>query len=533
MGEIPILGAVSATTKGEIPNSRIKTPMHNSDVSRRRFLKTTTLTGYLVAAPFARESVAKKEADPAIEIGSERQLFIDDYLVASMQGLKRTLHQPTDIENNPVMLPEHPWEHRRIPFGSVIYSVKEEKFRCWYLVLNIYDSRPGFRGYREDHHIPLHEAAFLCYAESTDGVHWEKPELGLHEFRGSKKNNILLTCPGSHFDSTSVVHTPDDKERPWKLFSFIGRWPYKDDLIKKQWGEEFRFGVKHAAHYAWSSKDGIHWTPMNDGKPVLRASDRSMFWWDADKRVYVAAVKTSYQKKRAQLYGWSRDAIHWTRTSTWIHRTDERDHPGDQGEAAYGFKYGGQYVGFCEMRQLREGKPVNIVWELMISRDGRNWSRPIRELFSPDGSKESWRYQVHKVFANPPIEQDGKLLIYYGGKTGKVSVEEGNEPFQALCLAKLRKDGFVSLDAGSSAGSVTTKLFKLPTGKLHLNVDATHGEVHAIMSDSSGQPIAHSRTIRGDQLQTAVTFDKPISAGQVVSVRLVLRNCRLYAIWFA
>lgn len=113
------------------------------------------------------------------------QLFIDDEFVESKDGLTRTLHQPQDIDANPVIVPEHPWEHRRIPYGSVLWFPNEKKFKCWYLALNIYDSRPGFRGYRKEHHLPIHEAAFICSAESKDGVAWTKPELGLHEFRGS------------------------------------------------------------------------------------------------------------------------------------------------------------------------------------------------------------------------------------------------------------------------------------------------------------------------------------------------------------
>ena len=31
-----------------------------------------------------------------------------------------------------------------------------------------------------------------CYAESKDGIHWKKPELGLVEFNGSKANNIVM-----------------------------------------------------------------------------------------------------------------------------------------------------------------------------------------------------------------------------------------------------------------------------------------------------------------------------------------------------
>lgn len=31
-----------------------------------------------------------------------------------------------------------------------------------------------------------------CYAESADGLTWEKPDLGLVEYKGSRANNILL-----------------------------------------------------------------------------------------------------------------------------------------------------------------------------------------------------------------------------------------------------------------------------------------------------------------------------------------------------
>lgn len=477
-------------------------------------------------------AVAVGEDRPLEPVYGERQLFLDDEFIEQQEGLQRSLHQPIDVANNPVLAPEHPWEHRRIPFGSVYYSVEDNRFRCWYLAMNIYDSRPGFRGYRPEHHLPLHEAAFICYAESDDGIHWRRPDLGLHEFRGSKQNNIVLTCPGSHFDSTSVLHTPHDSQHPWKMISFIGRWPYEKDLIRKQWGKDFRFGVDQAAHYAWSSQDGIHWSPMNDGQPVLRASDRSMFWWDAARQVYVGSAKSSYQQKRAQLYAESPDGVEWTRTSTWIHRAIERDHPGDQAEASYGFRYGGQYVGFCEMRRMRPEQPVKINWELMTSRDGRNWQRTVPGMFFPDGPKESWRYQVLKIFANPPIQRDGKLWIYYGGKTGMVSVEKGVEPFQALCLAQLRVDGFVSLDAGSSPGSLTTTPIRVPSGKLHLNTDAAEGEIRVQVLDEDGLLIAESQPVSGDQVDATVDFDRPLPADTVVRLRFMLNNCRLYSYWF-
>ena len=77
---------------------------------------------------------------------------------------------------------------------------------------------------------------------------------------------------------------------------------------------------------------------------------------------------------------------------------------------------------------------------------------------------------MFKEFANPPIERKGKLLIYYGGKTGTVSLDEGDEPFQAMCLATLRKDGFVSLRAGNDEGELITRPLLVTGRELRVNV---------------------------------------------------------------
>jgi hypothetical protein len=475
------------------------------------------------------------------------QLFIDDQHVESMHRLKRTLHQPEDIDANPVIMPEHAWEHRRIPFGSVLWFPDEKKFKCWYLAMNIYDSRPGFRGYRKEHHVPIHEAAFLCYAESADGVKWTKPELGLHEFRGSKKNNIVLVSPGTHFDSTSVMHLPHDQQWPYRMMTFIGRWPYKEELVRKQWGDPPPFGIKRHGHYAFGSKDGIHWQELNNNEPVLRVSDRSMFWWDPHKRVFVGSAKRSHKNKRAQAYAWSRDMLQWTVTSDWIHVADDRDHAGDEAEAAYGFPYGSQWIGFGEMRRTgQRGAGVvdggtTINWELLTSRDGRHWSRPIRELFFADGARETWRYKVFKIIANPPIERDGRLLIYYGGKTGTVPVEKGYEPFQAMCLATLRKDGFVSLTAGKQAGELVTKPFVVTGNQLLLNVDVHDGgEARVEVLDDGekairGFELSSSIPLRGRPIEQAVDWPGEANwsqlAGRKVRLRIQLRNADLYALW--
>lgn len=484
-------------------------------------------------------------ASETLYADSLHELFVDDHFISRIEGVSRELHQPMDVSTSPVIVPEHPWEHRRIPYGSVLWFPEERKFKCWYLAMNIYDSRPGFRGYRKEFHLPIHEAAFICYAESKDGVKWVKPELGLFEFRGSKKNNIVLPSPGTHFDSTSVMFLPGD-QWPYRMMTFIGRWPYEDSLVRKQWGDPPPFGIKRHGHYAFGSKDGIHWHELNENQPVLRVSDRSMFWWDKERKLFIGSAKRSHNGKRAQAYAWSRDMIHWTVTPDWIHLADKQDHPGDEAEAAYGFPYASQWLGFAELRRVRKNQTgvvdrgTIINWELLSSRDGRSWTRPFRKPFFPDGPQKSWRYRVLKIFANPPIERDGKLLIYYGGKTGTVPVEEAYEPFQALCLATLRKDGFVSLKAGAEAGQVTTNSFTASGERLLLKVDVQEsGEARVEVLNRSGDTIDGFRLdqcvpLRGTATEQLVqwTSQKKWSSltGKTVSLRIRLKLADLYSV---
>ena len=183
---------------------------------------------------------------------------------------------------------------------------------------------------------------------------------------------------------------------------------------------------------------------------------------------------------------------------------------------------------------------TTINWELLTSRDGRKWSRPIRELFFADSGTDTWRYKVFKVFANSPIERDGRLLIYYGGKTGTVPVETGDEPFQAMCLATLRKDGFVSLTAGEQIGHLITKPFVATGERLLLNVDAQdEGEAWVEVLDSDGRTIpgfdpGNSIPLRGHSIEQSAQWQSDAQwkqlAGRTVRLRIQLCRADLYSL---
>ena len=133
----------------------------------------------------------------SIHIGTDRQLFVDDFWIAEAKDVTRRLHEP--VRREIAISAEHPWER-----GGVSYMVtfrEGDRFRAWYRC----DQEMPIRGERQ----PL-----IAYAESTDGIHWEKPRLGLIEFQGSRDNNLVWTGPGNNM-SPFLDLNPDapDEER--------------------------------------------------------------------------------------------------------------------------------------------------------------------------------------------------------------------------------------------------------------------------------------------------------------------------------
>jgi hypothetical protein len=128
-------------------------------------------------------ALSAQDRDGAVNIGNRLELFVDNYLVESMTGEARLqLQHPAPREV--VLRTDAPWEGNASAFQSVFKD--GELYRMYYRGLHYRHSGPPAQALA-DH------PWFLCYAESDDGIHWRKPNLGLFEFNGSKDNNIILT----------------------------------------------------------------------------------------------------------------------------------------------------------------------------------------------------------------------------------------------------------------------------------------------------------------------------------------------------
>ena len=133
-----------------------------------------------------------------------------------LPAAKRVLNQP---QKQPVMQAERPWEQKGIPLDKVLYDRDRQRFRLWYTAQA--DTVIGTRVLVQDNPPRKVHESHICYAESADGVHWERPALDIVERERYPGNNICMPSmrpPGRTFLS-HLVDDPfaDDPQQRFKM----------------------------------------------------------------------------------------------------------------------------------------------------------------------------------------------------------------------------------------------------------------------------------------------------------------------------
>ena len=192
-----------------------------------------------------------------------------------------------------------------------------------------------------------------------------------------------------------------------------------------------------------------------------------------------------------------------------------------------------------EVRQRlsRNGDWTGIhVIQLTCSRDLKSWERlGDRAPFIAPSKLDSGAYDTQTLGTQGrPVVHGDELWFYYTGLKRYAIVSEDKTDYGAVCLAVLRRDGFVSLDSDDGEGTVLTQPFTVPGGRLSVNVDASHGALHVEAVEPDGAVVARSAAVTGDQPNTNVRWeDGDISewTGRQLSLRFTLRKARLYSYW--
>ena len=466
----------------------------------------------LGGAAFTMPCIAAKKSP-------EEQVFFafDDQNLAWQHNLKLTLVQPVKHPANPVLRsgPKgSPDYGHAILYGSVLRI--DGKFRMWYLGMI---QRELERGQAPGWWRPM------CYAESDDGIHWTKPELGLVELNGNKRNNICLIAgevesmtlvndflsvmhdpkdpdPARRFKVAYIAHMPDKDIRggmsrvgipEGRVGAFICaispdglRWKVVGDRPVNAGGERFEVSslYKFGAFYYASGQLISPWSWLNDGRPVGRMmmTYRSPDFrsWSKTKALSMVSPQqiTEPQPPVSDLHQGFGKQMHMG-VGVW-----------NRGNVLVGLN--GLWQGNPQERAAG-AKPLDglkIDLGLAISNDGVHFREPIPNFkFLEHGKDGEWD-SIALLQGHAFVNVHDQTYIWYSHWDC-----EDNFQSQEIGLATLRRDGFgyLSRHAPGDPGSCVTSLTTLPRGgRVFLNVSGVSREapIKVELLDERDQPVA-------------------------------------------
>jgi len=474
-----------------------------------------------------------------LQIGNQRQLLLDNYVVEDLRACRRKVHQPTKHPSNPLFStgPEGLNPDSTAPYISVIRDNVTGLYRLWAAsnILVRQPTPPGFYWLSRGR-----------YFESSDGLQWRAPNLGLVESDGSKTNNIFMGGPKFTYDSLGVSPSPEKWRQRGRYLMIYNRGPAGRDphpeLIAG--GQELRLAF---------SEDGVRWTDQKEN-PIFRGqSDTSNnVTYNVERDVLMSYRRPPINagEIRRIAYSESADLVHWSQPEQAV-VPDELD--------PYSLycmpvtRYQGVYFGFLHMfyhrahfdRKAPRPKDMKIDVQLTWSRDGKHWKRhPRRPLFLPTGAQGS--YDAGRVYVGKGlIARDDRIDIYYTGHESRHISKEVQPGDNHLCLASLRRDGFVSLEAPDE-GNVLTKPISYPGGSLHINARTfPGGSVRVAIRRGDGEfdglPLPQwnyeqCRVFSADSIDHTIDWkqqeDLSSLKGKAIRLEFSLKQAELFSFWF-
>jgi hypothetical protein len=221
-------------------------------------------------------------AQNTIDLKDRRELFVDTFLIEQLHNASLQMHHPQN--EGSVFKFDKPWEGN---FSAYCTILKDgDLYRAYY------------RGIREAGNDEK-DAEVTCYAESVDGINWNKPDLGIYEINGTKKNNVILAhlAPVTHNFSPFIDTNPDVK--PEKKYKALG-------------------GTQKSGLIAFVSADGIHWEKIQE-EPVFTEGlfdSQNVAFWSEPEQKYICYFRIwtgdGYKGFRSVGRTTSKDFINWT-----------------------------------------------------------------------------------------------------------------------------------------------------------------------------------------------------------------------------
>ena len=466
---------------------------------------------FLNDARWARNELrAKPGTKPVADIGSRRELFIDDFLVDRMTGsAERRLHHPVPRE---VALASGkngtPWE-----YGCGYFAIVQDGNR-----IRMYYNSNQPEAHKEKDQL-------CCVIESADGIHFTRPELGLHEFNGSKRNNIVWHGRSGHNFTPFLDGNPDAPAA--QRFKSIAYHP------------------KGGGLGAFISADGIRWKLWVEN-PIITEShggfdSQNLAFWDPLRKLYVCFFRDNTGGLRRIATCTSKNFITWTDPTLVQYKDDRLEHMYINAIRPY-FRAPHIYIGtparFVVWRKKVTEYPEGSISDaiLMSSRDGLIFERWEEGFVRPVAEPEVWtqrnNYPAWGMVQTSPEE----ISMYW--------TEHYTHPGCRLRRGTIRTDGFVSVHAGGrDVGEMLTRPLIFTGGQLEVNyATSAAGALLFELCDERGNPfkgfsLADSEVLFGNEIEHRVRWygagNLAALAGKPVRLRVRLHDADLYSFRFA
>ena len=483
---------------------------------------------------FNSVGICNHKSDKIIKINSERQCFFDRFIVESIDG-QAELKMHTPIDRGAVLKFDKDWEGK---FSGYVTVIRDgDKYRLYY------------RGCGEvpDDYPKTMPDEYTCYAESSDGINWQKPELGICEFNSGRENNIILANESSrvcHNFSPFLDANPNvDSDQRYKAIG--GTWQEWSDQRKRL--------------YAYSSADGIHWKAMRD-EPVFTKvgwyfDSQNVVFFSKAENCYVMFYRAAKKGVRSIGKAVSEDFITWVDKGNMKYSDTGTDVPScqlytNQTHPYYRCEqiYIAAAARFFEGRQVltdSQAKQIGVHPKyfkdtsdsaFMTTRPGSNaYDRTFMSaLIAPGIGAQNWvsrsNYPALNIVQTSPTEMSLYVNQDYAQDTAH------------LRRYSFRIDGIASLRAEYGQGEMLTRPFVFTGDRLWLNfATSAAGSIKVEIQDASGAAIEgfalkDARLLIGNEIERVYDWGGRTDLGKLqgtpVRLRFVLKDADLFSFIF-
>ena len=391
-----------------------------------------------------------------------------------------------------------------------------------------------------------------CVTEGTDGVHWQRPVLGLFEFAGSKDNNIIWRNESNgEFEGYSscfmVSLNANPAAKPEERYIALAH-SQREGMTAD--------GKPIGKHAIFTSADGHRFTmkptpvmerPQSDG-------GGDVVFWDTNVGKYVAYLRAYWDAKTRTIGGFkssgvrsavrvtSPDLEHWSEPEVVLYGDAPPEDLYTMMPEQY-FRAPHVYVGLST-RFMPKRKAVKEWWRdgvndgvFVTSRDGLHWDRTFLEAFvRPGPDRDNWTsrafYLTRGVVQTGPAEMSVYWFEHSDHGPKEMRVRRGS----------LRLDGFASVNGPYAGGEMVTKPLVFAGDTLVLNYSTSAaGSIRVEIQDADGTPIPGFTLDEfperyGDEIEGVMEWkggaDVRSLAGRSVRLRFLLKDADVYSLQF-